>query len=338
MKNSWKLLPVILLIAAMLWGCGANGEAGVTEPQEVTESAEAVNPFATEAATYPYDFTSEDFFYIKDCLNYIPTASLSGVKADGSFFNLETYHHEELNEDFFVMQGGCSDGKYVYLVLEGSSVLINGENHSKGHVVSKVDMSTWEVVAVSEPLSLGHGNGMCYNPNLDQLLISMCNDVTNTPDLDESKCVAFMDVNTLEVTEIRELDLAINSIDYNVKRDLYVVGIKGNSAAFAVLDPDFVELGWYPGNNCGLGSQDVDCDDNYIYVGNSGVTAMPGMEVVKVYDWNGEYLGIFRVDSVSEQEAMFNYDGQYYITFYTGNGGRVFKIDYDFSLLGEASE
>ena len=65
---------------------------------------------------------------------------------------------------------------------------------------------------------------------------------------------------------------------------------------------------------------------------------MPGMEVVKVYDWNGEYMGIFRVDSVSEQEALFNLDGKYYITFYTGNGGRVYEIQYDFSLLGQITE
>lgn len=332
MKNSWKLLLVICLVAALLLGCGAKVEEEVTEPEE------AGNPFATEAVTYPYDFTSEDFFYIKDCLNYIPSASVSGVKEDGSFFNMETYRHEATGEDFYVMQGGCTDGKYAYLVLEGSSVLIDGENYSKAHVVSKVDMATWEVVAISEPMSLGHGNGMCYNPNLNQLVISMCNDVANTTDLDETKCIAFVDADTLELVEVRELALAINAIDYNPKQDLYVVGIKGNSAAFAVLDSDFVELGWYPGNNCGLGSQDVDCDDNYIYVGNSGVGVMPGMEVVKVYDWNGEYVGIFRVDSVSEQEALFNYDGQYYITFYTGNGGRIFKINYDFSLLGQISE
>ena len=328
MKNNWKLLTAMLLILLVLCGCGSQ-EAEVEQTTAPTQETE--DPF-------PYDFTSEDFFYIKDCLNYIPTAPVSGVKQDGSFFALDTYRHEATNEDFYVMQGGCTDGKYVYLLMEGSSVLIDGENYSKGHVISKVDMSTWEVTAVSEPMSLGHGNGMCYNPNLNQLVISMCNDVTNTADRDESKCVAFMDVDTLEITEIKELALSINAIDYNPKRDLYVVGIKGNSAAFAVLTPDFVELGWYPGNNCGLGSQDVDCDDNYIYVGNSGVGSMPGMEVVKVYDWNGEYLGIFRVDSVSEQEALFNHNGEYYITFYTGNGGRVYKIHYDFSLLGEISE
>lgn len=328
MKNCWKCLLAILLTGIVLCGCAAD-QTPTTETTLPTEQTEA---------TYLYDYTSEDFFYIKDCLNYIPSAAVSGAKEDGTFFNLETYRHEATNEDFYVMQGGCTDGKYVYLVLEGSNVLIDGENYKKGHVISKVELATWEVVAVSEPMSLGHGNGMCYNPNLNQLVIAMCNDVENTTDLDETKCVAFVDANTLELTQVRELDLAINAIDYNPKRDLYVVGIKGNSAAFAVLDAEFVELGWYPGNNCGLGSQDVDCDDNYIYVGNSGVGVMPGMEVVKIYDWNGEYVGIFRVDSVSEQEALFNYGGQYYITFYTGNGGRVFKIHYDFSLLGEISE
>lgn len=325
MKNSWKCLLIILVTAVFLCGCGDKAPQAQTQPTE------------TEV-TYPYDYTSEDFFYIKDCLEYIPSAAVSGAKDDGSFFNLETYRHEATNEDFYVMQGGCTDGKYAYLVLEGSTVMIDGENYQKGHVISKVDMSNWQVVAVSEPMSLGHGNGMCYNPGLNQLVIAMCNDVENTTDLDETKCVAIVDADTLELIKVRELDLAINAIDYNPKRDLYVVGIKGNSAAFAVLDADFTELGWYPGNNCGLGSQDVDCDDNYIFVGNSGVSVMPGMEVVKVYDWNGEYVGIFRVDSVSEQEALFNCNGDYYITFYTGTGGRVYKINYDFSLLGEISE
>ena len=288
MRNYWKILMAMLLALLVLCGCGAE-KAEVENTEPVTE------PEATEEA-YPYDFTSEDFFYVKDCLNYIPTAPLTGVKADGTFFALDTYRHEETQEDFYVMQGGCTDGKYAYLLLEGSTVLIDGVNYAKGHVISKVDMSTWEVVARSEPMPLGHGNGMCYNPNLNQIIVSMCNDITDTP-LDEAKCVAFVDADTLEITEIRELDLSINAIDYNAKRDLYVVGIKGNSAAFAVLDSDFTELGWYPGNNCGLGSQDVDCDDNYIFVGNSGVTAMPGMEVVKIYDWNGEYVGIFRAHS-----------------------------------------
>jgi hypothetical protein len=65
------------------------------------------------------------------------------------------------------------------------------------------------------------------------------------------------------------------------------VGIKGSSAAFAILDSNFVELGYYEGHNLGLSAQDVGCDDNYIYVGNSGVgSTSAGMEIVKVYNWD----------------------------------------------------
>ena len=77
MRNSWKCLLVMLMLAAILCGCGGKKSA----------EAETTVPTGPTEATYPYDFTSEDFFYIKDCLNYIPSASVSGVKDDGSFFN-----------------------------------------------------------------------------------------------------------------------------------------------------------------------------------------------------------------------------------------------------------
>ena len=67
-------------------------------------------------------------------------------------------------------------------------------------------------------------------------------------------------------------------------------------------------------------------------------TAMPtmdysGTEIVKVYDWDGQYKGIFKAASVSEHKAIFNYGGKYYIGFCTGSGGRVYEIHYDFILL-----
>ena len=61
MKNSWKLLLVMVLTAAVLLGCGAQNV-------EVTEPEKEGNPFATEAVVYPYDFTSEDFFFVRLCL------------------------------------------------------------------------------------------------------------------------------------------------------------------------------------------------------------------------------------------------------------------------------
>lgn len=316
-KRIEQLLAGVLL-GMTLCGCQTN-PAETTAPVDTT-------PTATEV-TYPYDFTSEDFFYVKDYLNYLPTAELSGVKPDGSYFQLLSH------EGFVVMQGGCTDGKYCYFYLSDTSYLYEGVGMECG-MIFKVDMSTWEIVKQSEPLPLSHGNGMCYNPKLDKIVVSYCNDYGHT-DVDESKMIGFVDPETLELVESKYIGIGIANIDYNEKRDLYVVGIKGNSAAFAVLDSNFTELGYYPGNNVKLGSQDVDCDDKYIFVGNSGVESNPGMEVVKVYNWDGDYVGMYRVGSVTEQEAIFNYDGKYYITFFTGAGGRLYEINYDFSLLAE---
>jgi hypothetical protein len=321
MKKMFAILLCGLMIVSVMCGCDQTG-------------AESTEPSETEV-TYPYDFTSEEFFYIKEWYNYIPLAPLSGVGDTGTFFELKTYTPEGTEKPFYVMQGGCCDGEYAYFILEGSNVVIDEINYAKAHVLFKVDMKTWTVVDQSDPIPMGHGNGMCYNSKLDRIIISYCNDIEQTEDVNETKVIGFMDPDTLEIVDTKVLDFGIYAIDYNEKRDLYVVGIKGNPAAFAVLSNDFVELGYYDGTNVNLGSQDVGCDDNYIYVGNSGVVSNPGLEVVKVYDWDGEYKGIFRVDSVSEQEAIFNWGNDYYITFYTGGGGRVYKIEYDFDLLGD---
>ena len=315
-----KTLAVGLLAASLLCGC---------QFQQPTEpSTQPTTEPTVPEVTYPYDFTDESFFYIKNYLNYIPTAPIKGVKADGSFFQLLSH------EGFTVMQGGCTDGKYCYFYLADTTFMYEGVAQECG-MIFKVDMTTWEIVKQSEPLPLSHGNGMCYNPKLGKILVSYCNDYSNTPDLDESKMIGFVDPETLELVESKLIAIAINSIDYNEKRDLYVVGIKGNPAAFAILDPGFNELAWYPGNNVNLGSQDVGCDDKYIYVGNSGVISQPGMEVVKFYNWDGDYVGMFRVGNVVEQEAVFSHGGKHYITFFTGSGGRLYEIEYDFDLLAE---
>ena len=320
MKKQIKVLVAGLLAAVTLCGCQM---FATTEP--TTEPTTA--PTETEV-TYPYDFTDESFFYIKDFLNYIPTAPVKGVKADGSFFQLLSV------DGFTVMQGGTSDGKYCYFYLANTTYVHEGVSQEWG-MIFKVDMNTWEIVKQSEPLPLSHGNGMCYNPKLNKLVVAYCNDYSSTPDLNETKMVGYVNVDTLELEESVQLPIAIANIDYNEKRDLYVVGIKGNPNAFAILDTEFNELAWYAGNDVGLGSQDVGCDDNYIYIGNSGVQSNPGMEVVKFYNWDGDYVGMFRVGNVVEQEAVFSIGGKHYITFFTGSGGRLYEIEYDFDLLAE---
>lgn len=328
MKTFAKLLAVLLALT-VLCGCQQNEPTPTTVPTEApTQPAPTLFP----EETYPEGIMTERYLKthdLQDVFDNIPIAPISGVKEDGSFFNLPAVG------GCSVLQGVCTDGKYMYLILEGSNVSAGDEILKKGHIVSKVDMSTWEIVLQSEPLPLDHGNSMCYNTKTNQLIVANCNDVDTTDNQNNTKLITFIDPETLEIVDTKLLDFAINAIEYSPDYNLYVVGIKGSSAAFAVLDENFVELGYYEGHNLELSPQDVDCDKDYIYVGNSGTgSSHVGNEVVKIYNWDGEYQGAFKVASVAEHEALFNYGGKYYIGFFT-NGGRIHEITYDFSLLGK---
>ena len=315
LKKRWKRIFLFSVAAIMLCGCQSGGSDDKKETTDNTVQEEPKKKLTlggkkeTEKKAQ-YEFTDEAFLSMKDFIDYIPRTSLSGVKEDGQYFQLSSVG------DYSVMQGGCTDGEYMYLILEN--------NKKKEDIIFKVDMKTWEVVAQSESLPLNHGNGMGYNSKLDTLIVSHNTGAVND--------ISFVDPHTLKITGKKTLDFGIYGITYNEEKDWYAVGISG-SPAFAILDSNFVELGYYEGHNVGLGNQSINTDGKYLYLGNSGVTTNPGVEVVKVYDWSGEYKGIFRWDSVSEQEAMISCNGVNYVTFYTGNGGRVYKADLDLNSL-----
>lgn len=315
MKKRWKKILLFSVAAVLLCGCQSTDSDDKKEPVEKVQEEEPEKKLTLGGKKETkkkaqYEFTDEAFLSMKDFIDYIPKAMLSGVKEDGQYFQLSSVG------DYSVMQGGCTDGKYMYLILEN--------NKKKDCIISKVDMKTWEVVAQTKNLPLNHGNGMGYNSKLDTLIVSHNTGAVND--------ISFVDPHTLKITGKKTLDFGIYGITYNEEKDIYAVGISGSSA-FAILDSNFVELGYYEGHNIGLGNQSINTDGKYLYIGNSGVSVNPGVEVVKVYDWNGEYKGIFRWDSVSEQEAMISCNGVNYVTFFTGNGGRVYKAELDLKSL-----
>ncbi len=305
-----KKVLVLVLLAGMLCGCQKTAQTGDKENNQQETKTEAENVEVKKEA--PYKSNQKEFLSMKDFIDYIPRIPLSGVTADGEYFHLSNVG------DHTVMQGGCSDGTYMYLILEN--------NAKKTDIIFKVDMSTWQIVKQSEVLPLHHGNGIGYNSKTHELYVAHN---TGAP-----KDVSIIDPETLTIKKTFSLDYGIYGICYNEKRDCYVVGVSG-SAAFVVLDSNFVELGYFEGDSIGLANQSISCDDDYIYFGNSGVGTNPGVEVIKIYDWMGNYSGICRLDSVSEQEAFIPVNGKYYVTFFAGNGGRVYETKLDSSILNE---
>lgn len=319
LNKKWKQILAFSLMAVMLCGCqpaSTDTDADVDDTQDAVTKEMTAEEEAEVILASKYDFTKESTLKMKNFFEYMPRATVIGVK-NGTFLEVPA------KDGYFVMQGGCTDGTYAYCILEGQSVVVDGTMQATAHKIFKIDMSTWEIIAESKPLLLGHGNSITYNSKINQLIVS-----NYSPDPKE---ITFVDPNSLTIVGNKILNQNITGIAYNAAHDQYVVA--NGSAQFSILDAEFNEVAYIEGHYINMGTQDIDCDDNYIYVGNSGVVSNPGVEVVKVYDWNGEYKGIYRVDSVNEQEALFNTNGKYYITFYTGNGGRIFEIQYDFSLI-----
>lgn len=300
---------VLLLMMTILSACSSATSDNVGDGNQIGASD----------GQYPYDYTVKSFFEVEDCFKYAPKAEVLGIRRgeEDSYFNLAAV------DGYTVPQGACTDGIYVYMLMENNSALVDGEVMS-ACLLYKIDMATWEIVQRSEPLYVDHGNSITYNAKRNQLFVSHTKNHPNS--------ISVIDVNTLTVVEQFELKLQAIAITYNSAYDLYVLRTGSTNHDFAILDADFQELGYYKGLESGLGAQNIYCDDDYIYLLDSGVTRQPGTEAFLVYDWDGVYEGVYRVNSMSETEAMFSWEGEFYISFFVG-AGRLYRMEFDKELL-----
>lgn len=312
MKKWKKMWALLLALIMLLCGCGSST---AEEEEETTDDTKDNETVQEETVEYPYDYASSDFFSIANCWNYAPVATISGVLEDGNGYKLDAV------DGFMTMQGGCTDGTYAYLLLEkkNTSISSSGEGISQC-MLFKLDMTTWEVVGQSKPLAVDHGNGLAYNPNTNQLIVAHCKNLTST--------VSFIDPNTLAVTGSKDVGRNIYAITYSPTYNLYVAGIKGTDN-YMILDENFNQIDKdYEGVANGLSYQSLYCDDDYIYITYTG-----DYQAIMCYDWDGYFCGVLRVDSFVENEAMFQAGDDYYMTFYTGNGGTVYHLEFDKDLL-----
>lgn len=106
--------------------------------------------------------------------------------------------------EYRVMQGGATDGQYLYYCMENQSLSAH-ESY-----IYKIDPETGRVVKRSASLQLDHSNDMTYNAKLRQLLV-----VHNAPN---RKYVTFVDIDTLQKVKTIKLDWEIFCIAYNEER------------------------------------------------------------------------------------------------------------------------
>lgn len=175
----------------------------------------------------------------------------------------------------FLIQGGCSDGEYVYLsfhvytrienITSGDKILYDTAGQrilcAKLLASGQIDPST---AVVSSFANLDHANSLTYNSKTDQVIVANLYSQYVEPDkygneynkkTNEYNRVTLINADYLRgETEIingkeervkleasyRYIPCKVNSIVYDEYEDRYIVGISGEKYSFAVLNSDFL--------------------------------------------------------------------------------------------------
>ena len=302
MKKMMALLLALVLVLAMA--------ACAKQPTPTEPSEDASQPTEGTQATEATQATEED-----DAMTPAEMAAYDGKVV----FQVERIGTLKNDGDFGVAQGACTDGKYIYMILENQNVDAEGGYKKNSHYckIAKIDPATMETVKLSEPLLVDHGNDMTYNSKTNQLLV-----VHNSPNL---TYVSYVNPDTLELIEtVKDNDVKMYALAYNPVTDQYVAGLS-NCYDFAILDSNLKMVQRFDGKDTGWTKQGVECDENYIYFVHYKSDALI------VYDWNGNHIKTVRMYltrfGAQEPEALMLLDGKFIMTSYIGGkgGGVIFS-------------
>jgi len=205
-------------------------------------------------------------------------------------------------------QGGCSDGsKYYYLAMMHFDFESNQEdNYTR---IAKIDLKTGKVVKWSKDYKMNHANDIAYDPNKNILVV--CHNRPNRNRL------TLVDAETLEKIETVDLPIDVYSIDFNAKRNRYVVGISG-SWKYTFLSSDFelVEDSVCNGTDitARYTKQGMCADDDMIYfiLWDGKHKNEPDFQnEISVYDWDGNFKGLIEFYvGISEPENLSIVNGE----------------------------
>lgn len=319
--------------------------------------SEAVNTMVSTTKQLTYKSSKKDgTMSFRNGYNYTKTltAVITNVEHIGYIADLaEVGTH-------YVVQGGCTDGKYIYACLEDQKpnsgdpdYYHNTKNHTT--VICKWSIETGKLVAKSEPLSLDHSNDMAYDSKTNELIVAHCGFKD-----ERSKILSFVDPETLTVKATKEgVFEGGYGIAYNEKRDIIVTatgGYKLYKGNYLTEDGEYKNSLTRVNGNKGESDfqtfveghtpQGIDCDDDYIYAcptgdGGDGISdANYGYLIIT--DWNGKHIATCRIPlpedeyTEIETEAVFHIGNTFYVIYNTGKTTKVGHI-HRFTIEGLSS-
>lgn len=208
------------------------------------------------------------------------------------------------------MQGGGTDGSFGYFIMNE-----HGKSADLRSKIIKVDLDTWDIVAVGHDLYLGHANDIAYDAEGGRLVVAHCQ-----PQRDK---ISFIDPETLTLIEERIVPTGGQyAIAYSATRGRYAIG-KSLTYDIGILDGDFNLLESYQGER-GYVKQGMECDEEYIYFLQSTV----GFNVIVYYDWSGNRRGSITLPIADEGEHLFIRGDRLIIGFNNGKdkSGDIYEV------------
>lgn len=267
-----------------------------------------------------------------------------------------TYEEENRRDDnpktdYFIMQGGCTDGEYNYFAfIMKECVAEKDENNETYYVTTTMDTRI-VCYKIDEPEStrklrittnlmdkLQHLNDMTYNSITGKIVIACCEagyyqkiytiDATDLqPNLNETsqKQIQYFEEKPNPNLNfiLHNISCMVTSIGFNETRNQYVVGLSKQMNSFAILDSDFnlIKTEGYVNNtdyDTDWSGQGLHCDNKYIYLTQykkdvSGKNQTRSYENrIKIFDWNGNYKKTIKFNVDKSSDTTDEKDPRYH--------------------------
>lgn len=213
--------------------------------------------------------------------------------------------HYPVQNEFNILQGGCTDGEYIYLVMQDQT------NYSGNCVILKVDPSNWEVLQISDPLPLDHGNSITYLPDSNELLVANLD-----PD---PMLVSWVNASTLKYIKTEKISYSVSSLAWSQARQQFAGA--GSSKVMLMIDKNLDIVKSFNGLASNYTNQGYVVDDDYVYiVSNSG-------NAIHVCDWEGHWIETIdiTVESRFEMESLISFGTDMHYTTFINSGADIYS-------------
>ncbi len=216
------------------------------------------------------------------------------------------------------MQGGTTDGKYIYLAFE---------NPKGGGYIAKYDLdgNLVKTSAHFTPKQVGHANAMTYDSVRNRVILAVYQPDGNKV-LNRGKVTHF-NPDTLNITISRFVtpEAAVSNICYSAATNQYISNGKLYDASLKLVKEDLYSYGKYTkqyGDKKSAG-QGISCDANNIYVIRYYPHKTNPHTHVYVFNWSGKLTAAYNVKGLKDEaENIFILNNQFYMGV---NNGSTYK-------------